>query len=197
MMMDPTLIYNYPFVHKEQFQAIFDGKKESDGYRSSKVRLDGFLNSDLLSICIVIIAEKDLNPGTAVPKNPLNFARILNPELLYNGIPLFRSDYVNYQLYNMHGSAGASFFENSVVSQGSTTGPYISSPTDAYLLHIDFSRLRSACVPEHMFNTFRVANQTLFLNFNTPRTEPYRLFACYHYNGMVSVQSGVTSVYFD
>jgi hypothetical protein len=64
-------------------------------------------------------------------------------------------------------------------------------------MHIDFSRLRGACVPSHLFNVQRVANQTLFLNFNTPTTEGYRLFACYMYNGMISTQSGVTSVYFD
>lgn len=195
MLKDPSLIYNYPFIHCRQFSQVFTGYRESENVKS-QVNLQGFIQSDLLGIIVQVIKNSDLSSTSSNAPNALNLDDITNVELTYNGIPIYRANYDAWKLYNMHGIHGSSGYGYSVIAPG-TTAPFNSSPTSCHLLFIDFSRIRSACLPDRMFNTFRVANQTLNLTFNTSQSDSYTCFCTYLYNGIISLQSGVSQVYFD
>lgn len=196
MIADPSLIYNYSFTHHQQQTYTLTGKRESEGYRAASVRLDSFLNSDLFGIYIVIIKNTDISPTGNLPPNPINFAPIYNPEVLYNGQPIFRADSTNWKLYSMHSNSNPSFFHNSIISQNSNVEPFNSSPVDSYILYIDFSKIRQECHPEHTSNVFRIANQTLQFNLNTAESAEYTLFAIHCYPAIISSQAGTTQVFF-
>ena len=54
--------------------------------------------------------------------------------------------------------------------------------------------MRSICTPDQFENTWRVGNNTLSLQFNTPLAVPYVANITYVYNALIVIQNGMASV---
>lgn len=195
MMRDPSLIYAYPLIHNQGFQSPpFAGQPEGSGL--CNVVLNGFINSDLLNISFFIVKQSDLAPSGGNSPSPFNMVDPQNIRLEYNGTPLYVARGKSWKLFNMYGDNPPGDFKNSLIRPGNT-GPFNSDPIECQPVYIDFSHERSACMPSHMFNTFRISNQTLNVYFNTPDNSNYILFATYMYNGICECKAGSAYLYFD
>lgn len=202
MIAHPDLLYTYPFIHSSSFvSAAFDGVRESGGFRACDVQLNSFANADLLGITFWVVRE-DAKVGTAstIP-NPYVTDDISNVLVTFNGQTLFDYPGKAYKLTNMMiGEQQASsipvIVQRSIVSTSNTTW-------DSYMVFLDFARLRSACMGDHMYNTWRIPNQQLRIQFNTaygngtPSSVAvrYRLYATYFYNAVAEFQNGTSAIY--
>lgn len=198
MIEDPSLISPYPFSHFQNFVSpLFDGKTEAVG--KCEVQLTSFPNSDITGIIFWVVADEDKYPLNNSTPNPFLASPIKNIECVYNGKIIFNFPAEIYKMTNMVGTQSASFIPYNTIGPGNT-GPVESNAVDVYPIYLDFSRLRSTCIMNgvnHMFNTWRLSNQTIFLRFNTSDLRKYRLSATYVLNGCLETQNGVTSVYID
>ncbi len=199
MIMQPSLMYCYPFIHAQAFQPpSFPGARFSDG---SEVQLDlnTFANADLLAISFYVVKNTDKQPTALSTPNPFNCADIYNVKLTYAGQTLFNYPSKMYRLTNMLcGDQEASAIPSSIVLAGNVQ-PFSSFPHDGYMVWFDFSRLRSVCMMDHLFNTWRLTNQTLRLTFNTPlgSATQYTAYCTYFYNGCAELQNGTSAIYID
>lgn len=200
MIQDPSLISPYPFTHTQAFLSpTFTGVRESENMRC-EVQLTSFTNSDITGIIVWCIRNSRKSPGGNSTPNPFDVSELSNVQLIYNGKIIMNLPAKSYKFTNMIGSQGPSYIPSSVVTPGAV-GPITSFPKNMYPIYFDFSRLRSACIldnMQHMFNTWRLSNQSLFMRFNTPTSDnDYRIYATYLYNGCIESQNGISSVYID
>lgn len=202
MIAFPEVDYRMPFTYAQQFQANFDGKRESEGVQTCQVTLNSFANADLVGIALWAVKRADVSPTGGDSVNWANTDYLQNLQVTFNGSVLFRfPGKLAYRETNMMSTeVGSSQWLGSVIAAGNT-GPFISTPKDMYMVYLDFSRARSACNPGHLFNVFRIPNQNLILNFNTSYgrvgetgTTPYLLQATYFYNGLVQCNGGTSSI---
>ena len=197
MQSNPDLIATYPFIHHQHFETNkFVGVKESSGSMVS-IDLNGFINSDIVNICFWIVKNSDKYQSNNNSPNPFYARDMSNIRLVYNGNVLYNAPAKMHKLCNLLPHQGAEGFDYSCIRPGNVSD-FASDPVSCDLVHIDFSRLRSVCLPEqHMYNTMRLSNQTLKLTFNTPDTDEYTLYATYSYNSVVEIQNGITSIFMD
>lgn len=198
MVRDPMLKYAYPFIHNQNFVVnSFTGVLSSSG-SYVQVDLNTFANADLVAIMFYVVLDSDKNPTSNNSPNPFNCADITNVQLYFAGQILFNLPESVYRLTNMlcGPGQGASFIPSSVINTGSGN-PFTSTPKNCYPVFFDFSRLRSTCFQDHLFNTWRLTNQTLRLQFNTPTTNAYTLYATYFYNAVAEIQNGTSAIYID
>lgn len=163
------------------------------------VPLLGFINADLLAITIGVVRTSMLTPPQGQPANQFQYDNIQNVALLFNGTTMFYAPRSSWKLSTIR-SEGAQYFQNSIIYPTVTGGTvFTSAPQDSYLLHIDFSAIRSMTFEGMMQNVWRIGNNTLSLQFNTEGNSSvtYQAFVSYHYNSVVQVQQGQTSIYFD
>jgi hypothetical protein len=161
--------------------------------------LNTFANADLLAISLGVVLNTDKQPTGLSTPNPWNFADIYNIQLSFAGQTLFQFPGKAYKLTNMltGGDQDSSSIPGSVVLAGNTQ-PFSSVPRDNYLVWFDFSRLRSVCLHSHLFNTWRLTNQTLRLTFNTPLNNvQYTAYCTFFYNGVAELQNGTSAIYID
>jgi hypothetical protein len=199
MILSPSLQYAYPFTHAQSFTTpSFTGATFSSG-RVVQLDLNTFANADLLAISLSVVANSDKSPTGLNTPNPWNYADIYNVRLEFAGQTLFQFPSKMYRLTNMltGGQQESSAIPGSVVLAG-TTQPFSSMPKDNYLIWFDFSRTRAICEMDHLYNTWRLTNQTLRLTFNTPLTDvQYTAYLTYFYNGVAELQNGTSSIYID
>lgn len=193
---NPALMYAYPFIHRQLFTpSIFTGS--TDPSAPITLTMQSFINADLVGITLgVVLTNKTSNIGGATCPNPFAYDRISNILLTFNGLVMFSSPGEMYRLTNVLSIPGSGSFHQSVITD-SAVAPFASTPYDAYVIFIDFSRIRAACFDGHYQNVWRIGNNTLVLQFNTQSTGQYNLFATYHYNGVAEIQNGQTRIYFD
>ncbi len=192
LTQNPTERYNYPFIHKQSFT-----KSNISGIGFQTIDLLSFINADLLAISIGIVKTSFLSSlGSTQSPSPFNYnVGITDFRLLNNGLVMYDSKDIDYKLFNMADEAGASFFQNSVISDGAVS-PFSSDPVDTYIVTIDFSMMPSYSFTGNFFNTFRIANNTMQLTFNLPDGDVYTLFATYYYNAIASINKNV-NIFFD
>lgn len=192
---NPTLMYSYPFIHRQSFTpSIFNGSTTVG--QPVSIPLLSFINADLVGISIgAILTNKLVNSGATCP-SPFAFDRLSNIELKFNGLVMFSSPGELYRVSNMLSEPGAGSFHQSVITD-SAVAPFATTAYDAYVVFIDFSRVRAACYDGHYQNVWRIGNNTLTISFNTTTPNQYQLFAIYHYNGVAEIQNGQTRIYFD
>lgn len=192
---NPSLMYSYPFLHRQSFTpTIFNGSTIIG--QPVNIPLLSFINADLVGISIgVVPTNKLVNPGSTCP-NPFAYDRLSNIQLTFNGLIMFNSPGELYRISNMLSEPGSGSFHQSVITD-SAIAPFATTAYDAYVLFIDFSRIRAACFDGHYQNVWRIGNNTLTISFNTSTTAQYQLFAIYHYNGVAEIQNGQTRIYFD
>lgn len=199
MTANPELRYAYPFILNQYYiSPTFSGKTESSSYQGCSVDLNAFANGDLVGISFYVIKNSDKSPSGNNTPNPFNSDDISNLLVTFNGSTLFNLPAKSYKMTNMlAGPQSNSKYPYSVVSAG-TTNPFISTPKDGYMVFLDFSRERSACIQSHFFNTFRMPNQILRVQFNTTETDTeYRLIATYYYNACADFQNGTSLIKID
>lgn len=194
MMSDPSLILNYPFVHSQNTSGIVAGRRVSEGLRQTRFQLQGFINSDILGMYFILRRNEDVSPSTNAARNPNVYRDFINPRLLFNGNILYDAPGKSWKVANMTGNQSASYYFTSDISQASTVSPFTSLPTDAYVLYVDFSRIRSQCMPDHLFNVSRISNQNLEFQFNTPTSETYRIDCTYIYNGLIAIKNQTSEI---
>jgi hypothetical protein len=193
----PSLRAPYPWVYAQRFQsAPFQGARESDGLQACSVLLSGFINSDLLGICIGLIKDSDVFPNGGNSPNPFNYADISNLLVSFNGSTLFNFPNLSSRAcMHLVGQQQAPGFECSVIDPG-TISPFISRPRDAFPVVLNFARGQAACLPAEILNTWRIPAQQILCQFNTPlgAGTTYRLYATYFYNSVVVMQNGTSDV---
>lgn len=174
------LTYNYPFQFIQEYKtASFQGARRSSGTKNT-LNLLSFINSDLSGIVLSLIEVSKLKSQGGDSPSPFDWAEPEDLELKLNGQTVFKSFNKSWKLSNLIGETGGSFFHNSVIRSGSTA-PFLSDPKDSYGLFIDFSLLRPSYQPHMMQNTFRIPQQTMSVEFYTPKTTDYILHATYVY----------------
>jgi hypothetical protein len=201
LKMYPELSMFYPDIFcTTQKPPIFQGSQTLP----QTLNMLGILNGDLVATTIGIVRTSLLNSGPSLTAgvntapNKFQYDAIKDVSILFNGQVMFRSIGLAWRLYTMVSSAGAQYFHNSIISpSGPTT--FVSSPQDSYLLHIDWSQIRSTCFEGQFQNVWRIGNNTLSLQFTTEgdSTVSYQAFITYYYNSIVQVNNGNTMLYFD
>jgi len=201
MVADPSLISPYPFTHTQNFiTPSFSGVKGSTTLQGCSVQLTSFTNSDITGIIMWCVADSSKSPLNNNTPNPYNLEEMSNILVTYNGRNIFNIPYKAYKFLGMLGDQGPSYFDHSIVDAGNN-GIIPSDPKKCYPIYLDFARLRATCMlngTQHMFNTMRLSNQSLYVRFNTPLDAvQYRLYCTYCYNGCIETQNGISSVYID
>jgi hypothetical protein len=193
LMRNPDMAYYYPFTYIQSSVQAFAGSANP----SSPVglTLTGLVNADLVGIALQIVRADRLSGGPtgAQPLSPFAYERVQNVLLQYNGLTLYDSPGQMYQLYDLQDLPGSGVCPYSVVSAGGA-GPYISTPVDAYVLFIPFTRIRNTQFVDMFQNSFRIANNVLNLSFITPEAVPYQLNATYFYNACFGIQQGQSNL---
>lgn len=195
MIARPDLIYSYPFIHYQNFVTpSFTGVKESTSLRGVQQVLNSFTNGDLVGIVLWVIKDTDKAPTANSSPNPFHADEISNVLVTLNGVNLFDLPYKSYKLTDtIIGEQGPGFFHGSVIAAGATY-PFTSACVDSYLCFLDFSRLRSACMQEHLFNVAKLTNQNINIQFNTATESSYKLHATYMYNAAIEFQGGTSAI---
>jgi hypothetical protein len=196
MRRDPNLMYTYPWIyHQDLNTAQFIGSTTVP----LTVTLNGLLMSDLVGLYFYAVQVANLQNVGGNSPNQFATDDILNIQLLYNGQVMYQAPGLLYRLHNMNNTAGASSFNNSVLTSipGGGLAPYLSTPVSSYMTFIDFGRLRSTCFNDQMQNTWRIGNNSLSLRFNTSTTNLYQLFVSMQYNAIIELQNQQSKIYFD
>lgn len=188
----------YPWIYTQSYlPTTFKGQNKQN--MPMTIPLLGFINADLLAITIGVVRVSQLTPPAGQPPNQFQYDNLQNVQLNYNGTVMFNAPRSSWKLSTIK-SEGAQYFHNSLIYPTAPGGTeFTSIPQDAYLLHIDFSAIRSMTFEGMMQNVWRIGNNTLSLSFNTEGDETvlYQMFCSYHYNSVVQVQQGQTAIYFD
>lgn len=193
----PDLDYRMSFTHTQAFvSAPFQGVRASDN-GVCQVTLNQFPNADLLGISFWVVKESDDIPVGGNSSNFCNTDVLSNVLVTFNGSVLFRlNGQQAYRLTNLlDAEMGASQWQGSVISAGAVA-PFISAPKDMYMVHLDFSRARAACMPNHLPNTLRIPSQNLQVTFNTQFSSgtSYRLYATYYMNALAQCAGGTSAI---
>lgn len=193
---DPGLMYSYPFIHRQLANPIpITGSTDQNAPVS--VTLQSIINADLVGLSIGVVATSKLtNVGAATCPNPFAYDRIGNILLQFNGLTMFSSPGELYRISNMISMPGSGSYHESVITD-SAVAPFASNPYDAYVVFIDFARIRAACFDGHYQNVWRIGNNVLVLSFTTQTNGSYFIYPVYHYNGVAEIQNGQTRIYFD
>jgi hypothetical protein len=191
----------YPWIYT---QSYLPSQFYGNNTFGSPVTLNllGIINADLLALTVGIVRVSQLVPPAGQPANQFQYDNIQNVALLYNGTIMFNAPRSSWKLSTLK-SQGGQYFQNSLIYP-TVPGPppgnvFTSAPQDSYLLHIDFSAIRSMTFEGMMQNVWRIGNNTLSLQFNTEGNGSvlYQAYVSYHYNSVVQVQQGQTAIYFD
>jgi len=202
MIMAPNLMYAYPFCHAQSFiTPSFAGAPFVSG-NLVQLDLNTFANADLLAISLTVVANNDRVPIGLNSPNPWNYQPLSNVQLQYAGQVLF--NYPGYQAYRLTnmltgGDQEASQIPGSFIAAG-TTSPFTSNPVDSYICWFDFSMKRSTCLHSHLFNTWRLTNQTLRLTFNTPLLtvdQKATAYCTFYYNAVAEMSNGTSQIFID
>lgn len=163
------------------------------------IPLLGFINADLCALTIGVVRADLIAPPTGQSPNAFQFDPIQNIRLLFNGTIMFQAPRSSWKLFTMKSGLGGQYVQGSYIQPTlAGLGPYQSIPQDLYLLHIDFSAIRSTTFEGMFQNVWRIANNTLTLQFNTSQGElvRYNAYVTYHYNAVLQVQQGQSALYF-
>ena len=201
MISKPDLIYPYPWIYSQYFQSsTFAGVRESDQYQGCSVELNAFPNADLVGIAFYVVSTTNKSPTGGNSPNPFNSDDISNVLVTFNGSTLFNLPGKSYRLTNILSGPDqdGTHYPNTIIDPG-TTSKFTVTAKDNYMIYLDFSRERSACLGSHLFNVFRLPNQILRVQFNTTlgNTTTYRLYATYFMNAVIEVSNGSSLVRID
>jgi hypothetical protein len=193
---EPAMYAGYPFMfHQNEVPLVIQGVRASSG-NTCNVRLQNFINSDLLSIYFVVVRNSRLSSNGGGIASPFGFEKITNVNITLNGQVIYNAAGEAHKLCSIRDRMSGAYFQNSQIT--SAVAPFNSVPVDSYVTFIDFSRVRSSSFTNTYFNVRKIPTQIMVLNFNTQRSdEEYTVFATYVYNGINEVQNQQSNLFFD
>lgn len=201
MLSRPDLHYTYPFIMSLGYQTNgnFAGARPVDGVCS--VQFNQFQNSDLLAIAFSVQKVLDLYPLVPNPPNPFRCDKISNIQVTYNGSMLFQLPGQAYKAISCFmGNQQSSDYDNVYISSNPATpgiSPFVTQQGFDSLVILDFTNLRSACMQDHLYNTWRVPpGNVLNVTFNTsegPSTQYQCHYTCF-YNAAVDISAGTANI---
>jgi hypothetical protein len=200
MISRPELHYTYPFIMSIGYQTNgnFAGARPVDGL--CNVQFNQFQNSDLLAIAFCVQKVTDVTPVYPNSPNPFKCDKISNIQVTYNGSMLFQLPGAAYRAISTYlGNQQASDYDNVYVGQSAVPGtaPFIVTQGFDTLVVLDFTNLRSTCMQDHLYNTWRIPpGNVLNVTFNTsegPLTQYQCFYTCF-YNAVVDVAAGTANV---
>lgn len=194
---NPDLHYSYPFIHKQVFNAGQNYPGSVAPATPISITLQSIINSDLVGLSISAVPTSKLsNPsGTSCP-SPLAYSKLSNVKLLFNGNVMYYAPDESHRLINMFSGAGSGIFHTATVTD-SAVAPFAVQPYDVNIIYVDFARIRSICFDGQYQNTWRVGNNALTLELNTPTNEIYTIVVTYYYNGLIKIQNGQSYILFN
>ena len=199
MQQNPSLIMGYPFYHFQSYQTSF---RSVSGSLGVSVNLQSFINADLLGIMFGVMPAINQAPATTGDIiNPLIYEEVTDVQCLFNGLVMHSTPGQSHKLTGMNTVNDPIYIQQSKINLPAVagTGPFTSSPVNVYPVFIDFDMVRSMCFHKEYSNVWRIANNTLTLNFKTPNLAddtPCVLYASYYYNGIANVKGGETEIFF-
>ena len=203
LMSNPDQSMFYPFIYTQSFTPpAFQGSNNQ--ITPCSIPLQSFINADLVGMTVSVIRQSQLSAATNSSPNWHQSDIVQNVRLLYNGLVVFQAPREAWKLMTMRSTVGGQYFHNSLIQvvppySPNGTNSFTSVPQDCYDLHFDFAAIRAMTFEGHFQNVWRIANNTLTLEFNTEgdSTVTYQMYCSYHYNGVAQVQQGQTAIYFD
>ncbi len=206
MQQDSDLILGYPFMHYQAFQQGFTGVPLNPlvaGFNSTFVTINmlGFINADLCGIIFGCVKNSDLSNNVNNPVNPLFYEELSNVQVLFNGLVMHATPKQQHKLTNMMSRDDASYVANSYINNPTSNGigPYMSAGTNTYPIYITFSQKQTLAFNMEYENVWRVPNNTITLQFNTPvgtDATQYTMYATYVYNGICNIRGGESDIFF-
>ena len=207
MQADSDLILGYPFMHYQSFQTNFNGVSLNpavSGFSPTFVSINllGFINADLVGIIFGCVKSVDQTGTSSVnPVNPLKYEEVSNVQLLFNGLVMHATPKQQHKLTNMNTVLDASYVYTSFTKDPTSGGtwPFTSAAYNNYPVFIDFSQKRTMNFNFDYENTWRVPNNTITLQLNTPvgtDNTQYTLYATYIYNSICNIKGGESDIFF-
>lgn len=195
LFRDPSLLASYPMVHCQSLQLDFVAGALDAGRRPiNNLQLTQIANADLIGISISAVKNSFLQvEGDAGGLGPFAYTPLEDFSLSYNGLVLYDSPGYLHRLYDTQDTIGASGFNYAY-----TTGPGVSETKEAEIIFIPFTRVKTTSFQDAFFNSFRIANQNLSVQFRpSPLADyagPSTLFITYYFNALIAVQAGISNL---
>jgi len=199
MMANPSMIYGYPFVHRQSTSSKFGLSSESQ----NNIELTEFLESDLLNICFSVhYTEDQTRTATGITPNPHNSLICEDVELLYNGQTVFRCqgnaiDLLSGSLWD----SGAPGTPQARINR--TTSPYTSSQVTGHVYQIPMADVKAMVYDGQYCNTSRYSSQTMQLRITPRNIDPNdtTVKVCeahftYLYSAIAEISNGVVNIQF-
>lgn len=185
LRLDPGVSMNYPFIHHQTYTPGPHTGVVAGGASNVSLALQSIINADLVGLSFHVMKQADLASG-----DYFNWQEVTNISLLYNGLIIYYAPGSMHKLVSMmDGNLGSPSAQYALATSASSN--------EIVPTMINFSRMKSLSFTNHFANTFRIPNNTLTLQYNTPDTDQYVCFVTYHYNGMAQIQNGQANIYFD
>jgi len=170
--------YNYRFFYHQPFSSSeFDGATDPTAPRT--VSLNGFRNANLQSITLLL--EDQANQ----PSNSLQYDKIQNLVLNYNGVDLFRANDGDSSPWCIVDSlSGKCAVGNEYVPNMTVTTPFTGGPTESEWTTVLMVPRDNKSFSGLIQSGLSVPNQTLVLTFTTPEgvNTKYRLHCTFSYS---------------
>jgi len=194
MTHDRSLSEYYPYQTIMNSNVnTFQGVKESQVLAGVNLNLQSFLDADLLGIMFYVTSQSDSISTAGNSPNPFHSVEITNVRLVYAGQTIYSTIGDEFKLINMFSWKGSNIIQGSYIQPGNTA-PFISYPVADYITYIDFARLRQLCTEDQFYNTFRIGNNVINLQFNTPTNDNYNVYCTYIFNSLVKSQGGMSEI---
>jgi hypothetical protein len=197
MMARPELIHTYPMIMAVEHAVAGSFAGSIDASSPNIVNFNAFQNADLLGLSFRVIRRSDYSPAGNNTPNPFHCARVRDVILKYNGGILAQYPGESYKATDAYlpGQCGSGY-EYALIDNGNAgNNPFLSEPSDEYILYVDFTRLRGACYHDEMENTWRIPpGGQLEVSFTTPDDDDYVCRYTAYYNAVATIQFGSTSI---
>jgi hypothetical protein len=181
MAMDPGSYNPYPFFYSQPYVSqVFDGSVDPNNRVT--LNLSGFRKGNLQSIVLLVQQEVDGNKvDPKAIKNPLNFEKISDIEVRFNGNVIYRED-----LDNDTWVIGQSISPAQVPSaycNPTQIGeqPFVLTPSTSHFTEILLAQFNEVSFSHLIQAGASFDSQVLNIEFTTKTTNKYKLYAAYNY----------------
>jgi len=191
MFINPSLSYNYPFIFNQSFTVDFTNSNSN----VVNLNLLQIINADLIGISFHVIDQADENAGVggANALSPMNWQRVTDIQLKFNGLIFYDAPGNTSELYDLQDYPGSGMIPYSVVSAGGA-GPYLTNPKEVRECYMSLTRLRNTLFCDYFQNSIRISNNALTLSFIGESNNPARLYVTYYYNAVFQIKTGQSAL---
>lgn len=162
LMRNPSLLYTYPFVHKQTGSV----KYNLPSLQKNVVNIQEFLDGDMTNLVFSVKQMDDQKKGLKAgfpnsPPNPAASMRLTNIKLSLNGSTIYECPGDSARLVAMAQSTE----EVGVIADAYTNTGYTQDQISNYVYVIDFAMARQLAFSDTFQNTTRFPSQTMQLEF--------------------------------